>query len=148
MSAKDEALQLFERYNCAQSVLCACCGKELGEDTALRLAASFGGGIGRTGGICGALSGGLMALGIREGAAMASHPEEAKITYYARVRQLLRAFKQRHSSIYCGALTGCDLTTPEGSAEFLQRDLHHSKCALLVTSVVEMLEETATPPRK
>lgn len=57
-----------EGYNCSQSVLYACHGR-LGLDpsASLKLACGFGDGIGRCQEICGALSGGIMALSLRYG---------------------------------------------------------------------------------
>lgn len=66
MSVQDEALRLHGcGFNCAQSVLAAL-GSYTGieEKTALALTGGFGGGV-RCGEICGALSGAVMALGLR-----------------------------------------------------------------------------------
>ena len=51
-------------YNCAQSVVLPFCADAgIPEETAMRFASGFGGGMKR-GGICGAVSGGVMALGL------------------------------------------------------------------------------------
>ncbi len=75
MSDKAErAAELFQKgYNCSQSVIGAY-AEELGvpEETALRMAAGFGGGIGRCGEACGALTGGVMVVGLRTGSAEAN----------------------------------------------------------------------------
>ena len=48
-------------YNCAQSVFAACCGYTgVDEKTALALSAGFGGGL-RSGEVCGAIAGAVMA---------------------------------------------------------------------------------------
>ena len=65
MSIKDKALEYhMSGYNCAQSVIAAL-GEytNLDEDTALAISAGFGGGV-RSGEICGAISGAVMALGL------------------------------------------------------------------------------------
>ena len=65
----EKTLRLFEvGYNCSQSVLITY-SSELGlsEDLALRIAAPFGGGIGHMGEVCGAVSGAMMVLGLRNG---------------------------------------------------------------------------------
>ena len=58
--------ELFAQgYNCAQSVLLAFEDiTGLDRETAARVASSFGGGIGGSGEVCGALTGALMALGL------------------------------------------------------------------------------------
>ena len=55
-------------YNCCQAVALAFCD-ELGMDkeTVLKLASSFGGGIGRLREVCGAVSGMCMVLGVKYG---------------------------------------------------------------------------------
>ena len=69
MSRADLALSRFSAgFSCSQSVLSAFApdlGLEL--DPALRVAAAFGGGMGRTGRTCGAVTSALMALGAAEG---------------------------------------------------------------------------------
>ena len=57
-----------EGYNCAQSVLFSFC-EELGLDaeTALKLSCGLGAGMGRQGEVCGAVSGGIVVLGLKFG---------------------------------------------------------------------------------
>ena len=65
MGVKEEAVRFHQMgCNCAQSVLAAC-GKYTGmdQDTALSVADGFGGGV-RSGEICGAISGAVMAIGL------------------------------------------------------------------------------------
>lgn len=49
-------------YNCAQAVLQATTGRD--DPELLKMAEAFGGGIGRSGCLCGAVTGGVMALGL------------------------------------------------------------------------------------
>ena len=67
MSKKSEkAKELFKSgCNCSQAVLGVFC-EELGMDldTAMKISASFGGGMGRMGEVCGTVSGMFMALGL------------------------------------------------------------------------------------
>jgi C_GCAxxG_C_C family probable redox protein len=59
----DQAGVLFDGgYNCAQAVLQATTGRSDAE--LLAMAEAFGGGIGRSGCLCGAVTGGVMALGL------------------------------------------------------------------------------------
>ncbi len=62
MDIEQKALEYHANgYNCAQSVFAACCEyTEMDEKTALALAAGFGGGL-RSGEICGAVAGAVMA---------------------------------------------------------------------------------------
>jgi len=146
MSKADRAAALFEKYNCAQAVLAACCGgEELSEHMCLKLAGSFGGGMGRMGETCGALTGAFLVLGVRDGEAMATDPERARGPYYEKVRSLAAAFRARTGGLSCRELTGCDLRTPEGQQEFKTRELHQALCRKLVVTAVELVTAGAEP---
>ena len=55
------------RMNCAQSVLSVFCQEfKLDRNQALRIAMGFGGGMGRTGKTCGAVTGAYMVLGLSQ----------------------------------------------------------------------------------
>ena len=86
---KHEALaraNFLEGYNCAQAVLLAFAEDAgLEKNTALRLASSFGGGVGGMREMCGALSGACMAAGLLFGYDSPDAKEE-KAAHYARIR--------------------------------------------------------------
>lgn len=65
MSIKEKAVSYHDAgYNCAQSVLAALSEYTgLDEETALAVSAGFGGGL-RSGEVCGAISGAVMAIGM------------------------------------------------------------------------------------
>ena len=69
MDRRQKAEEFFHYgYNCAQSVVLAyedILGVD--KDTLLKLSAPFGGGVGRLREICGAVSGGVMVLGMVTG---------------------------------------------------------------------------------
>ena len=143
MSKAERAVALFEIYNCAQSVFAACCaGEELSEQVCLTLAGPFGGGMGRQGETCGAVTGALLALGARYGQGMATDPVKARGPLYARVAEFANAFRKGNGSLTCRELTGCDLRTPEGQEKFKAGDLHHTLCGKLVAQAVELVERS------
>ena len=93
-----------EGYNCAQSVLMAFSDVTgLEDETAARLASSFGGGFGRMREICGAVSGAGMVLGIVKGYADPTN-HEAKKAHYALVQEFARRFREKNGSIICREL--------------------------------------------
>ena len=142
MSKVDEAVGLFERFNCAQAVFAACGSDErLSEQMRLTVAGPFGGGMGRMGETCGAVTGALMVLGDQHGQEMATDPANARGPLYERVATLMKAFRERNGGLTCRELTGCDLRTPEGQEQFKTRDLHHTLCTKLVASAAKLLEE-------
>jgi C_GCAxxG_C_C family probable redox protein len=142
MSKADKAVALFDRFNCAQSVFVACGPDEgLSEQMCLTLAGPFGGGMGRMGEVCGAVTGALLVLGVRYGQGMATDPAQARGPLYERVAALAKTFRERNGGLTCRELTGCDLRTPEGQEQFKTRDLHHTLCQKLVESAAKLLED-------
>jgi len=79
-----------------------------------KISTGFCGGVSRTKGMCGAVSGGVMALGIIFGR---TNTDMTADSAYENVQEFLSAFKQQYGSLNCFELTGCDL----GVAEDLQR---------------------------
>ena len=104
---------------CAESVLTTV-SDEVGIISPLipRIATGFCGGIARTRGICGAVAGGVMALGIVYGR---DNAEQSNETVYEKVQQFLRAFEEEYKSTNCFELTGCDLSTEEGRQAFVDK---------------------------
>lgn len=105
MTHAEKARDLFlSGCSCSQAVLCAYCD-ELGipHDTALRLASSFGGGLGGSREICGAVSGMLMVAGLKWGYTDVQDLD-AKKAHYARTRALIDAFKAAHGTTVCREL--------------------------------------------
>jgi len=138
-SLTDIALSKFsEGYNCAQSVLYAF-GERAGldKDVALRIATGFGVGIGRKQEVCGAVSGGVMVLGLLRGRREGEGRENTERTY-ALCLALLDEIAERHGSYLCRDLVqGCDLRTAEGKAKFTEARMLDTVCAPCVRSVVE-----------
>ena len=112
----------------------------LDRDTALKVAAAFGGGLARLGETCGALTGGMMVLGLRFGK---SRPDDdpARERTYALTREFVSRFRERHGAALCRELIGCDITTPEGYQSARDRQLFTALCPKYVRSAVELLEE-------
>jgi C_GCAxxG_C_C family probable redox protein len=136
-------------YNCAQAVLYAhSASLGLDTETALKVATGFGGGIAAQGETCGAVTGGIMALGLKYGRGARQDRSIADVAYQ-KTRDLMAAFEQAHGSCCCRTLLGgCDLRTPQGRQQFKDQDLHHKTCGRCVQTVGEilagMLEAPAT----
>lgn len=142
MSRSDHAVEQFRSgLNCSQAVLGEF-AEEYGLEPgpALKVACGFGGGMGRTGSTCGAVTGAIMVLGLATGGpdprALA-----AKVRAYAQVRELLERFKERHGSTACRDLLGCDISTPDGYEQASQLGLFQSRCPRYVSDAVTILEE-------
>ncbi len=102
------AVELFKQgYNCSQSVFAACADLYgvTDESLALRLSASFGGGIGRMRMVCGAASGMFLLAGLHNGSAT-PHDNDGKMANYAFVQNLAGQFKGQYGSLICAELLG------------------------------------------
>lgn len=101
----ERAVALFhEGYNCAQSVVAAYADLYgVDTETALKMSASFGGGMGRMRQVCGAVSGMFMINGLDNGQTDPAD-KEAKQRNYAKVQELAAAFRAENGSIICGEL--------------------------------------------
>lgn len=111
-----KAVSLFKSgYNCAQSVAAAFADMYgFTEEQALRMSASFGGGIGRMRQTCGAACGMFLLAGLENGSTDAQD-RDGKAANYALVQELAEEFKRRNGSLICAELLG--LKKPEGSAQ-------------------------------
>ena len=124
-------------FNCSESVLLLVVDEwKVTSPLIPRIATGFGGGMGRQGHVCGALSGGVIALSIKYGRDSGSD-KEARNKTYTLVRELFNRFSEEFGCVNCLELTGCDLTTPEG-AEKLQR-LRTEKCARYIARTAEIV---------
>ena len=109
-------------FYCAESVVMAIAEAEGLESELLpRVATGFGGGMARTGGACGALTGAIMAVGLALGRSAATESVEPT---FAATRRVIEAFEREFGARDCPALLGgCDLATPEGQAMFKEQKL-------------------------
>jgi C_GCAxxG_C_C family probable redox protein len=84
-----------------------------------KIATGFCSGLARTGGLCGALSGGIMAINLLTGR---SEPGASVDENYALVGALIDQYEGKFGSINCKELTGVDLGTGEGQAKFREKN--------------------------
>jgi C_GCAxxG_C_C family probable redox protein len=142
MTRLEHALDLFARqFNCAQAVFGAYGPAEgLDETHCMMIAAPFGGGIGRLGETCGAVTGALMVLGLRYGAMAVTDPL-AKAAMYERTREFVERFKSRNHSCVCRSLLGIDISTPEGWKEAQERKTHQTVCPKYIRDAAEILDQ-------
>lgn len=142
MNKVQSAVICFEEgFNCSQAVL-STFGPALGldRDTALKVAAAFGGGMAGRGETCGAVSGALMGIGLKYGRTR-SDDEEAKERAYGLAENFMKEFESRHGSVLCRDLLGYDISTPEGLASAGQENLGTTLCPNFVGDAAEILEE-------
>jgi C_GCAxxG_C_C family probable redox protein len=117
-------------------------GEELGleRELALRVAGAFGGGMARMGETCGAVTGALMAIGLKYGMTQAKD-EGARDKTYKLAQEFAKRFKDRHNSLVCRELLGYDLSTSEGRKAAHDKGLFATLCPELVRDAVEIVEQ-------
>lgn len=90
-----------------------------------KIATCFGGGIGNTGSVCGAVIGATMAIGIVR--KQSSSIEEWLATAEV-AREFRRRFEDEMQTISCRELTGLDLSTDGGTEELMNSDIAMTVC--------------------
>ena len=100
------------------------------------IATGFCGGMSRTAGLCGALVGGVMALGILYGR-KSSNDSPKKI--YALTEHLVRDFEKHLGSRNCSDILGCDISTREGEAAFKANNLMKTVCLDATIQAAELV---------
>ena len=143
MSNADLATACFEKgFNCSQAVL-STYAPALGLDrgTALRVAAAFGGGMGRTGETCGAVSGALMVIGLRYGQPIAED-KDVKEKTYGLAREFMNRFAARNNGcVKCRELLGHDISIPEDLQTAREQGLFETLCPKFVRDAAEVVEQ-------
>jgi len=134
------AKRFLEGYNCAQSVLLTMFERWNGKsDLIPKIATAFGGGIGRRGSVCGALTGGVMALGIKYGT---NEPSlEKRLKAYELAHKFYKQFERQCESVLCRELIGYDLSNPEELEKARKTNVFEEKCVNFVRKAVETLLE-------
>jgi C_GCAxxG_C_C family probable redox protein len=121
-----------QKFNCAQSVLCALSDYTGMEDlTAKAVAAGFGGGV-RAGEICGAVAGGVMALGLAT-ATDGIGSSDAPIG--DRTRRFIAEFKERFNTVRCDELL-------EAAGGHERCDAFISYSAQLAAAIIDEVNES------
>ena len=140
MLRPDSAEQaLRSGINCAQAILVTY-GPALGleEPTALRLASGLNGGVGRTGEICGAVSGACMILGLAHGPADRKSSREKSAE---EVGRFIDAFTARCGFVRCADLLGMPIRNADDRAKAKAAGLFETECPRFVRIAAEILEE-------
>jgi C_GCAxxG_C_C family probable redox protein len=137
VNKKDKAIERFNTtHNCAQSVLTAFTSELLVDEKVLnQIASGFGSGMGRLQKTCGAITGGIMCIGLKKTAILDKDE----------IYKLVQAFKSRfiaiNKSTSCRDLLKCDLNTEKGQIFFFENDLKEKVCNNCVKTSIVILED-------
>ena len=135
----EKAVELFkEGFNCSQAVVTAFADKYgFTKEQALKMSASFGGGIGRMRETCGAACGLFMLAGLETGCTEGAN-QKGKADNYALVQELAKVFIERNGALKCADLLGLSKKEPVVSTPEARTDKYYAK-----RPCVKMVEEAA-----
>jgi len=131
-------------YFCAETVLMVVAEREgIKSKLIPRIATGLCAGVSRTSGMCGALTGAILALNMIYGRDL---PQESKDKNYEVVEKMIDMFEEQVGSANCTELSGCDLSTKEGVIRFIDENIIEKKCieySIIATKmVVKLLEDS------
>jgi len=141
MNTKEEkAVGLFASgYNCAQAVFGAFCEENgLDKNTAFKLANGFGGGI-RCGDTCGAVTGAIMAIGLKCGFYVEKDFKQ-KGFCNKKSHEFIEKFRKINSSTLCRDLLGIDIRCPDDFNTPESQEAHKTVCPKVIADAVWILE--------
>lgn len=139
--AQEAEGRVKEGFSCAQSMFSTYC-TDLGMDyiTGLRVAGTMGGGICNMGEVCGAVTAGVMLLGLQYGRTKVDDLE-AKERSYGLSREFIRRFRERTGAFRCRELIGCDINTEIGAKCAADTGVIKQLCPGFVRTAAEIYEE-------
>ena len=135
----EKAVALFkEGYNCSQSVVAAFADMYgFTQEQALKMGASFGGGIGRMRQTCGAACGLFLVAGLETGCTEGHNPQGKEANYKV-VQELAEEFRKRNGSLICAELLGLAKNAPTPTTPDARNGEYYKK-----RPCVKMVEEAA-----
>ncbi|AFM23688.1 C-GCAxxG-C-C family protein [Desulfomonile tiedjei] len=124
---------------CSQAVLTVF-GEPYGLDSELaqKLGRPLGGGMGRLGRTCGAVTAAILILGLAKDHA---DKNEAKRIAFASVQEFVRRFEALHGTVECKNLLGADVSTKEGLKQIQEEKLFATVCPNFVGDAANILDE-------
>lgn len=119
MNRTDKAIENHKKgYNCAQAVLCAFEDvTDFTEDELFRMSEAFGGGMGGSGSICGAVSAMVILVGMKESGGVNALPATNKALSYKKAGALINEFENKNTSVLCSRIKGGKLRSCDGCIE-------------------------------
>jgi C_GCAxxG_C_C family probable redox protein len=139
----DKAIDYFRNsFNCSQSVFTVF-GKDYGlsENDCLKIGCAFGAGMGRQQLTCGAVTGALLALGLKYGKAYGDSEDKKRETYM-KTREFFTEFIRINGSSSCRELlNGLDINDADDYQKIIDQNLFVTHCEKYVTDAVEIAGE-------
>ena len=143
MTRREMAMENFKKgYNCSQSIVLAYADMlPIDRDMLLKMASSFGGGMGRLREVCGSVSGMFIVAGLLYGY---DGPEtgQVKADHYARIQELAHRFEEMHGSIVCRDMLGLSVHHDDPTPEARTKEYYKKRpCGEIIGDATEILEK-------
>lgn len=133
--------EFIKGYDCSQVVLREYAGElNITEDEANRISACFGGGM-MMGETCGAVTGALMAIGLKYGHSDIGNLMEQKEIMMEKSAQFREKFIEEYGTVICRPMLGYDVSRPEELEEALNSGRMLDFCPKVVEKAIKILEE-------
>jgi C_GCAxxG_C_C family probable redox protein len=142
LSKAEKAKKQFEKgVSCAPAVLSTYSEQfGLAKELALKIACGFGGGIGRMGKTCGAVTGAVMVIGLKHGQANVGDEESRQETHKL-AKEFIDRFTALHDSTECRELIGYDLSNSAELESARESGVFQNKCPSFVYASACILED-------
>ena len=139
--AERAAFYLGKGFHCSQTVLHVVqdlLGEE--DEAAVRMMGGFGGGIGGMGSVCGAIIGGVAALGLTRGKGTIEGKEDPSL--FPLCAELYHRFgTEIETSQFCADISGTDFTKPEEVKAYMNSPEKISRCIRLVGKTAALVKD-------
>lgn len=133
------ATHFLEGFSCAEAVLMSIASAQgISSPLIPKIATAFGSGLSCTNGMCGALSGGILALSLIKGK---TTKEDDRRELYSDVQELTRLFEKRFESNECTKLLGFSLSDADAGEKFVKGDCLKTKCVHYVSYVANEVHQ-------
>lgn len=140
MKKVEEVLEAFGDINCCQATLLGLVDNiELDEDTALKIATGFGGGLGKAD-VCGVVSAVCMAISMKHGMEDCKDCDSKKKTAEI-MKEFMAEFRSENGSHVCRELLGYDKSTEKGAKIVEELGLVRKICPKLIENGINLGKE-------
>jgi C_GCAxxG_C_C family probable redox protein len=142
MNVKETAKFCFcEGASCSQAILTSFAERYgLNRELAFKLGSGFSGGMGRQGQTCGAVTGGVMVLGLAYGG-ISEDDIEGRSSASEKTAEFIQKFKDINGTTECNGLIDYDLSDLEQRKEASEKGVFKEVCPLFVESAAQILQE-------
>lgn len=131
-------------YNCCQSVLAVYSEIHgLDRETALKLGAGMGGGVGHSGELCGFVSGACLLLGLKYG----TDAPTSKLELNPICFEFCNAFKEKFAAVNCRDILKRDISTMEATTKAKEEGAFRicGECGQFVAELLESQYDILNP---